>query len=127
LDVRFVREKAGLTQAQMAEELGVTRSAVGHWESGLSAPDSDQRALLAALWPGRARASVLWPGREGRVDQYPSAPAGGKPGSVGALERRVFMARRNAAIGGFDSEAAEVRARADFADARPSVAQREGS
>lgn len=123
--MRFVREKAGLTQAQLAEELGVTRSAVGHWESGLSAPDSDQRAAMAALLPGMARASVLWPAREGRADSYPLAPAGGKPGSVGALERRVFMARRNALIGGFDSEAAEVRARADFADARPTVSQRD--
>ncbi|WP_328757491.1 helix-turn-helix transcriptional regulator [Streptomyces sp. NBC_00271] len=35
---RALREAAGLTQEDIAEALGVTRAAVGHWETGARSP-----------------------------------------------------------------------------------------
>ena len=40
------RKKAGLSQEEVAEKLGVSRQTVSKWEQGLSVPDSD---LLIAL------------------------------------------------------------------------------
>lgn len=37
--IRLYREKAGLTQAQLAFSLGVTQAAVAMWESGDRKPD----------------------------------------------------------------------------------------
>jgi len=36
--IRSLREKAALSQSELARKLGVTRSSVNAWESGLSAP-----------------------------------------------------------------------------------------
>lgn len=41
---RLVRNRAGLTQAELADVLGVDRSAVSRWESGARTPRS---AVLA--------------------------------------------------------------------------------
>lgn len=35
---RRLREAAGLSQQEVADALGVTRAAVGHWETGLRSP-----------------------------------------------------------------------------------------
>lgn len=35
---RELRENAGLSQQDIAEAVGVTRQAVGHWESGIRRP-----------------------------------------------------------------------------------------
>ena len=43
------RKELGLTQAQVAEQLGVTAPAVNRWEKGLSYPDSTLLAPLARL------------------------------------------------------------------------------
>lgn len=37
-DLRAVREAAGLTQEQLAEAIGVTRQAVGNYETGVHKP-----------------------------------------------------------------------------------------
>lgn len=39
MDVSAARKEAGLTQQQLAEQLGVSRSAVANWESGVGRPD----------------------------------------------------------------------------------------
>lgn len=36
--IRSLREKAGISQSELSKRLGVTRSSVNAWESGLSAP-----------------------------------------------------------------------------------------
>ena len=43
------RKEAGLTQAQLAERLGVTPPAVNRWEKNLSFPDATLLAPLARL------------------------------------------------------------------------------
>ena len=41
------RRKAGLTQEALAEALGVSRQAVGKWESGATYPETEKLPLLA--------------------------------------------------------------------------------
>jgi len=44
------REAAQLTQSAVAEQLGVTQSAVSEWESGKRVPAGDVVARVAALY-----------------------------------------------------------------------------
>ena len=44
------RKAKGLTQEQLAEELGVSRQAVSKWESGQSIPDVDKLAALSRFF-----------------------------------------------------------------------------
>ena len=44
-----MRRERGLTQGQLAIKLGVSRQAIGKWESGLSYPGVDKLALLGDL------------------------------------------------------------------------------
>ena len=45
-----LRQEKGLSQEQLAEELAVSRQAVGKWESGQSRPEMDKLVALAALF-----------------------------------------------------------------------------
>ncbi|MBQ7788978.1 MAG: helix-turn-helix transcriptional regulator [Clostridia bacterium] len=36
--IRYLREKAGMTQTDLANKLGISRSAVNSWEMSLSSP-----------------------------------------------------------------------------------------
>lgn len=36
--IKHLREKMGMTQASLAEQLGITRSSVNAWEMGVSVP-----------------------------------------------------------------------------------------
>lgn len=44
-----LREKAGLTQSQLAEKLGVTDKAVSKWENGRAKPTTDNLRKMSAL------------------------------------------------------------------------------
>lgn len=44
------RKKAGLTQAQVAQELGITDSAVNQWEKGKTFPKTSLLPKLAKLY-----------------------------------------------------------------------------
>ena len=44
------RKKAGLSQEELADKLGVTRQAVSKWECGESSPDTDNLIALAKLY-----------------------------------------------------------------------------
>jgi len=57
--LRVLRERAGLSVDQVASELGVTRRAVYHWESGASEPKLDYLPLLARLFGLRSPRDVL--------------------------------------------------------------------
>lgn len=39
--LRQAREQSGLTQQDLAEKLGVTKSAIGNYENGVSSPKWD--------------------------------------------------------------------------------------
>lgn len=45
--IREAREKNGLSQAELAVAVGVTRGACGHWEQGKSSPSLDNLAKIA--------------------------------------------------------------------------------
>lgn len=48
--LQSLRQEMGLSQEQLAEQLEVSRQAVGKWESGQSRPDMDKLVALAALF-----------------------------------------------------------------------------
>lgn len=49
-NLKKFREKAGITQAQLAEKVGMTQGAIAHYENGRRKPGlSECRALVAAL------------------------------------------------------------------------------
>lgn len=43
------RDALGMTQAQLAEAVGVTQQAVSSWEQGLSTPRDEMRLALAEV------------------------------------------------------------------------------
>lgn len=47
--VKALREAAGLTQAELADKVGLTNRAVGAWESGRSKPRLDKLSKLADI------------------------------------------------------------------------------
>jgi len=50
MGIRLAREKMNLTQAQVAEALGIQQSAVAQWESGETKPRADKLLALAKLF-----------------------------------------------------------------------------
>lgn len=48
--IKFLREKSGLTQADLSKKLGITRSGVNAWEMGLSIPSTQYVVALAMLF-----------------------------------------------------------------------------
>lgn len=47
MSLQRAREQAGLSRERLAELCGVTRAAVGHWETGLHPASRSARLLLA--------------------------------------------------------------------------------
>ena len=45
--IKLLRERAGLTQADLARQMGLTRSSVNAWEMGLSVPSTQYIVELA--------------------------------------------------------------------------------
>lgn len=48
--IKLIREQLGITQAQLARDLGLTRSSVNSWEMGLSVPSTPYIIELAKLF-----------------------------------------------------------------------------
>ena len=48
--IRALRESRGITQAELARQLGVTRSGVNAWEMGLSVPSTQYVVDLALFF-----------------------------------------------------------------------------
>lgn len=48
--LRDLRERSGLTQAEVAERLNVDQSAVSHWEQGDFRPSKKYHKQLAAMY-----------------------------------------------------------------------------
>ena len=48
--IRALRRRAGLSQEELAETVGVSRQAVSKWESGASVPELDKLVALSAFF-----------------------------------------------------------------------------
>ena len=48
MQIRVVREKCGITQAKLAEKIGVNQKAVSQWERGDTNPSADKLPAIAA-------------------------------------------------------------------------------
>ena len=48
--IKELRERAGMTQAALAKQLGITRSSVNAWEMGISVPSTQYIVELAGLF-----------------------------------------------------------------------------
>ena len=48
--IKLLREKRGITQAELAKQLGITRSGVNAWEMGLSVPSTQYIIELAVFF-----------------------------------------------------------------------------
>lgn len=48
--IKTLREKQGLTQAELAKRLGITRSGVNAWEMGITTPSTQYVVQLAVLF-----------------------------------------------------------------------------
>jgi len=48
--IKILREKHGLTQAELAKKLGITRSGVNAWEMGLTVPSTQYIVELSLLF-----------------------------------------------------------------------------
>ena len=48
--IKAIREQRGLTQADLAKRLGITRSSVNAWEQGISVPSTQYIVELAGLF-----------------------------------------------------------------------------
>lgn len=48
--VKANRERTGMTQEQLAGEVGVSRQSVGSWEAGRATPDTDKLSVLARIF-----------------------------------------------------------------------------
>ena len=47
--IRLARIKKGMTQAELAETIGVSQGAVGQWEHGMTIPRPNHIVRLSAL------------------------------------------------------------------------------
>ena len=48
--IKILREKRGLTQADLAKRLGITRSGVNAWEMGITIPSTQYVVELSAFF-----------------------------------------------------------------------------
>lgn len=48
--IKSIREQLGMTQAEVARKLGLTRSSINGWEMGLSVPSTQYIVELAKLF-----------------------------------------------------------------------------
>lgn len=78
--IRVARRSAGLSQAQLAAELGLQRSAVSHWEAQRGKPSMTHLRQLALLtgvhfeWLATGR-GALSPTAEARLDEVVAVDA----------------------------------------------------
>ena len=48
--IKLLREKRGITQSELAKQLGITRSGVNAWEMGISVPSTQYIVELAQFF-----------------------------------------------------------------------------
>ena len=53
----YLRKKAGLSQEELAEKMGVSRQSISKWEGALSVPDMNRILRLSELFGRQHRLS----------------------------------------------------------------------
>lgn len=48
--IKYLREQKGMTQADLAKQLGITRSSVNAWEMGISVPSTQYIVELSNIF-----------------------------------------------------------------------------
>ena len=48
--IKYLRDQKGMTQADLAKQLGITRSSVNAWEMGISVPSRQYIVELAGIF-----------------------------------------------------------------------------
>lgn len=76
--LRKAREFAGLSQSQMAEQIGISRGSVGHYESGRYTPS---RPVFIA-WALRTGVELAWLVGESMPDGPPAASRADIPAGI---------------------------------------------
>lgn len=56
-DIKALRDRLELTQAQFAERLGVDQGTISNWERGVTTPGGPARKILATIAEGAAKPS----------------------------------------------------------------------
>lgn len=74
-NLMMLRRLKGYSQEQIAETIGISRQAYAKWESGVTVPDVDKAAKLAAFYGTTVDALMKTEQAEG-VGVIPPAPAG---------------------------------------------------
>lgn len=67
-----LREQKGLTQQELAEELGVSRQAVSQWESGRTFPSMEKQLALSRLY-GVSPEALYWEDTAREAEEGPEA------------------------------------------------------
>lgn len=62
--LRSLRKAAGLTQAELAEHLNVSRQAISRWESGIATPERDNIIALSQFFAISTDDLLLHPSTE---------------------------------------------------------------
>lgn len=87
------RNKAGLSQMELAERLGVSRQAVSRWESGDTTPTMDKLKTLARIYG----VSLDWLCSDAADREPPEAakPEADRPRTMPLRERKVRKNRKS--------------------------------
>lgn len=87
------RNKAGLSQMELANQLGVSRQAVSRWESGDTTPTMDKLKTLAKLYG----VSLDWLCSDAAGRELPEAakPEADRPRTMPPRERKVRKSKRS--------------------------------
>jgi transcriptional regulator with XRE-family HTH domain len=107
--IRAARERLGLTQAQVAEKVGVARETVGNWETGQTDPKNKRARLLDVLGLSTPAAEEEAPAVAALTNTLREAFEGLEPAEQEELaalakaevlgRRRQIMRERDAAAG----------------------------
>jgi transcriptional regulator with XRE-family HTH domain len=116
MDIKALREAAGMSQAKLAERMDVTGPAIAQWESGRAKPNEARQAQLRRIFePGRwvpiepeepEEVAEEIPAPARRLATYPSLP-------TLPAERRWAVRVRNRALQGYPALTADEHARLD--------------
>lgn len=113
--IREARERLGLTQQQLADQVGVSRETVGNWETGYSEPRSKRARLLQVLGLGadaapatdveRRLLEALREASEGLDDEARLEMVAVAEAEIIARRRRILRERNDRAHGVDDLDA----------------------